>query len=236
MSSRPRVVIALPNVVECGMVAEWLANEGFEPVPCTTARTAAEEMRVRRFDLLVTDAGFARRDGLLAAGRRLNASTPSVVIGAIGPGEAPDAERRHTIALDRPLDRSMVICTISMALLDGRPVRRSIRKLAHRFATVVNGVPSRLIDVSNEGLRLEIPRGRLAIPPPYFSLKVPFVGVDVTVQRMWARSGPDRGSSQVTWCGGALTKNRPNAERAWRVFVEMIPIVGGNAETSLQIR
>src|SRR5436189_5707901 len=113
-----------------------------------------------------------------------------------------------------------------MAIIDGRPIRRSIRKLVNRFAATVNGVPARIIDISNEGVRLEILRERCAVPPPYFTVRVPLIGVGVTVQRMWARPWRSGGKEDVTWCGGALAANPARAEGGWRSFVDTLPVAG----------
>jgi hypothetical protein len=136
-------------------------------------------------------------------------------------------ESQRVMHLKRPLERVMLICTVSMAIMDGRPTRRSERKLVNRFAALVNGMPSHIIDVSNEGLRLEVPRGRRLGLPPYFNVQVPLIGVAVTVQRMWARPWPGPGHTQVTLCGGALAANRASTVGAWRALVETIPSGSG---------
>jgi hypothetical protein len=105
----------------------------------------------------------------------------------------------------------------------------------HRFHAIVNGMPSYIIDVSNEGLRLELPADRRVILPPYFNAHVPVIGVAMTVQRMWARAGSEDGTA-VTLCGGVLSQNQVKAARAWRAFVDTIPLVGGPSVDSLQIQ
>jgi hypothetical protein len=90
---------------------------------------------------------------------------------------------------------------------------------------VANGVPSHIVDVSAEGLRLEMLRDKRAALPPYFTVRVPIVGVAVTVQRMWTQSSSSRGSS--IWYGGALSDNRASIHQAWRAFVDTVPIVNG---------
>ena len=227
MADRPRIILALPDVTECATVAEWLVTEGFEPVRCPRPRTAAEEMRARPFDLLVADATVAMRDGLLAASRGRNPFTPAVVIGN---GAAADPRDAVSMYLRRPLERGTFVCTVSMAMMDGRPVRRSARKIANRFEAIVNGVPSHIIDVSTEGLRFEMPRQRLSVPPPYFNVRLPLMGLSVTVQRMWARSSPGQVRTPIMWCGGALSANRPGAQQGWRAFVDMIPTVGAASD------
>jgi hypothetical protein len=121
----------------------------------------------------------------------------------------------------------MLRCYVSMSILDNRTLRRSVRKSVNRFDAVVNGVPSHIVDVSAEGLRLEVPGERRAALPPYFTVRVPLVGVAVTVQRMWTRSSTRR--SAAIWYGGALSQNRVTINQAWRQFVETVPS-GGTVE------
>jgi hypothetical protein len=231
MPDRPRVIVALPDAAECATVAEWLVAGGFEPVRRPSPRTAGEEMRARAFDLLITDGTFAMREGLLAASRQRNPLTPTIVIVDGALANLCDALSRHAMYLSRPLDRGILVCTVSMAMMDGRPTRRSVRKIANRFEAVVNGVSSHIIDVSIDGLRLEMPRQRLSVLPPYFKVRVPLIGITVIVQRMWARPSPGQGRTPVTWCGGALSANRPGAEQGWRAFVEMIPTIDAPSST-----
>ncbi len=235
MSDRPRVVLALPETTEAAILAEWLAAGGCEPVRRVTARAATEEMQTRPFDLLIADATLALRDRHLAASRGRNPLTPAVVIGSAAPSKEREVQNRQAMYLVRPLERAILICTISMAILEGRPTRRSVRKLVNRFDAVVSGVSSHIIDVSNEGLRLEMPRERQSAPPPYFSVHLPFIGVAITAQRMWARVWP--GSRRpVTWCGAALAQDRSQAERASRMFVDTVPVAGQNSSWRLQLR
>jgi hypothetical protein len=225
MAQRPRIVIAVPDLTEGASVADWLSDEGFDCVRRPTVRSAADEMQARAFDLLVADAAFAFSGGLHKVGRNRNPSTPTVVIGDVLAAEQCEAVR-WAMHVARPVDRPLLICTVSMAIMDGRPHRRSMRKVV-KFSAVVNGVPAQIIDVSKEGVRLEMPRDRRAVPPPYFTVRVPIVGVGVHVQRMWARPWRSNGRADVTWCGGALAGNPSRAEDGWRSFVDTIPV--GNA-------
>jgi hypothetical protein len=226
MAVCPRVIVALPNAIESATIAEWLGTSHFEPVRRADPRSAAGEMRARDFDLLVADATFAIRDGLLSVSRQRNPLMPIVVIGNGGEADLPDALSRHAMYLSRPLERAILLCTVLMAIMEGRPTRRSARKTANRFEAVVNGVPSHIIDASHHGLRLQMPgRGTSALPP-YFGVRVPLIGVAVTVQRIWARSAPSE-ATPVIWCGAELSANRPATEQRWRGFVDMLPVVGG---------
>lgn len=223
VTDRPRVIIALPDSFESTEVAEWLLADGFDPVRRPTAQAAADEMRDRPFELLIADAGFAFRNGLHP--QKAARQVPAIIIGEEGKhGESINGQ---TVYLSRPIDRTMLACFVSMAILDNRPARRSVRKAVNRFDAVVNGVPSHIVDVSLEGLRLEVPAGRRAALPPYFTVRVPLVGVAVMVQRMWTRSSP-RHASTVLY-GAALSQNRVTITDAWKRFVDTIPMAGDRA-------
>jgi len=218
MPDRPRVVVALPDRAECAVLGEWLTAEGYEPVSRFTVPHAEEEMHVHQFDVLVADALFVLRDGLRPGKALSSRGTPVVVVGN---GEQPVkfATNGQAMYLRRPVDRTIFICYISMAILEGRRTRCSVRKAVNYLEVFVNGMPVRLLDVSNEGLR--VAAGRSTSLPVYFNVRVPFVGVSVTAQRKWGRR-PGANAAE-TWYGGSLFQNRSAAEDAWRKFVDIVP-------------
>jgi hypothetical protein len=224
MSDRPRVIVALQDGIECAAVADWLTGEGLEPIMRPTLRTAAEEMDARAFDLLVADAQFVFRDRLCLGKRVRSTRTPIVAIGTAAEEPREDAVSALAMYVTRPLERGTFICFVSMALLEGRPARCSARKPVNHVEVFMNGLPVRLIDVSNEGLRLELPPAwtRRSLPAS-FAVRIPFVGVNITVQRKWSR--PAGTATSTAWCGGALSQNRSIAEQAWRSFVETVPAI-----------
>lgn len=222
MLDRPRVIVSLPNATEAAAIANWLRADGFEPVPRSTAQAAANETLLP-FALLIADVSHRR---LLMENRGRTPVTPTILIGNAATASQGDALGAQTMYLSRPVDRAMLMCFVAMAILDERPVRRSVRKPVASFDAVVNGVPSKIVDVSAEGLRLEMARESRATLPPYFTVRVPVVGVAMTVQRMWAQTPSSKQSS--VWYGGALSNNRPSIHQAWRAFVDTVPVVGGN--------
>ena len=62
----------------------------------------------------------------------------------------------------------------------------------------IDGVSSKVVDVSAEGVRLEITGASPSALPPYFTLRVPGFGVAAKVKRVWVAM-PAQGSM---WCGG----------------------------------
>ena len=220
MTNPSRVIVALPDPTECASVCDWLRADGFEPVVRPTLQTAADEMHAKLFELLIADEQLVFRQGLRPGPRVRNSRVPTIVLGGATDAPASDAFSSQVMYLTRPVDGAMLMCFVTMAILDGRPVRRSIRKPVGRFDAFANGLPVRLVDVSNEGLRLEMPPGRLAPLASVFSVRIPFVGVNVTAKRMWAQSTAPGG---VAAYGAELVENKLGAERAWRAFVETVP-------------
>jgi hypothetical protein len=222
VAGRPRVIVALPDPLEGATVAEWLHANNFESICRTNPTAAAAEMQ-RPFDLLIADALWAVGTALQSGARARNPLVPTILIGEAIERRAT-AVNANTMYMSRPIDKTVLACFVSMALIDDRPVRRSARKLVQRFDALVNGLPSGIVDVSPEGLRLEVPRDQRATLPPYFAVRVPLVGVAVIAKRRWMM--PAAKSAGTMWCGAALSHNRPSSEERWRAFVDSVPIVG----------
>jgi hypothetical protein len=217
VTSRPRVIVALPDRAEGTLVAHWLSENQLEPVHRPTLDAAARDIQSRAFDLLIADARWAVT-ALNPTGRPRNPQAPTILIGDVSDHRTAAADAQATY-LTRPIDFAVLSCFVSMALMDNRPVRRSPRKTVQRFDALVNDVPASIVDVSAEGLRLEVPR----VPPPFFAVRIPLVGVAIIAKRMWTMS-PSKQASTI-WCGGALSNNRARSEEAWRAFVDTVPVI-----------
>ena len=227
MVDRPRVIVSLPNATEAAAVAHWLRLDGFEPVQRSTAQAAANETLLP-YALLIADVSHRRP---LMESRGRSPQTPTILIGNAATASQGDAFGSQTMYLSRPVDRAMLMCFVAMAILESRPVRRSVRKPIASYEAVANGVPSRIVDVSAEGLRLELSREWRTALPPYFTVRVPHVGVSLTVQRMWTQTPSTKRTS--IWYGGALSDNRDSIRQAWRAFVDTVPIVGSPGAESV---
>ena len=136
--------------------------------------------------------------------------------------------------LERPIERVTFICTVTMALMEARADRRSPRRAIRRFEASVNGVKSYIIDVSREGVRLELPRDRRMVTP-HFALLIPLIGVGVSVQRVWVRVPRPDENVGVMWCGGQLAKNTALADQAWQRFIDTVASVAPHVECTHQL-
>ena len=172
------------------------------------------------FDLLVVDAQLAMP--AINAVRARTPHIPIIVLGEPDPVAESQAMARGAVYLTRPIDRTVFVCTVAMAIMESRPIRRSERKRA-RVAVVVQGMPSQIIDVSKEGMRLEIPRTlKGAPPPPVFDVAVPILGVALNVRRLWIANSPQAVRDAI-WYGGELSNNSRSVQLAWWTLVDALP-------------
>jgi hypothetical protein len=222
MSLRPQIVVAFPDRLESEVLIEWLSY-GYDPSPTGLLQGAVHQVQSRQPHLVLADARIAFDAAFLTVCRGGGAAMPLVVIGEPSPTLEGAAQRHGAFYVARPVDRDILLCTVEMALADGRPLRRSPRKPVARFDGLADGVPMSLLDVSNEGLRLEISRGRRATLPPFFTMRVPLVGLSsLVVKRIWV-SAAARQTAAHTWCGGALADNAAREVQKWRSFVDLVP-------------
>jgi hypothetical protein len=214
--------------MECSTIAAWLASDGFEPIKASSLARATDELTARPFDLVILDAeiAFLPAVGAINVVRAHYPQTPIIVIGNPDGAESLAAGRGAAF-LSRPLDRALLVCTASMTVMESRPVRRSERKRA-RLEVLVQGVPSEVVDVSKEGLRVEIPRQRKSAPPtPLFAVQVPILGVTLNVRRLWTVTAPHAVRDAI-WYGGELSNNSKRVELAWSRLVDALPSSRGS--------
>jgi hypothetical protein len=219
MPFRQQVIVATPNADESEELSAWLDDEGFEPLSRSTLKGVSDAVASQPFDLAVVDASFVLCGGLRAFGLARFRETPVIVLGDFADGNACAAFGSQMMFLERPIDRATFVCTVTMALMEGRLDRRSPRRAIRPFGATVNGVQSYIIDVSREGVRLEMPRDRRMVAPQ-FALRIPLIGVGVSVQRVWVRVPRPDENLGVMWCGGQLSKNTELADQAWRRFID----------------
>lgn len=83
-----------------------------------------------------------------------------------------------------------------------------------RFEAVADGIPVALLDVANEGMRLEIARGRRAALPPFFNLRVPLIGLSLVVQRVWVKAPGAQAAAHTPGAAARLPKTRHATNRS----------------------
>lgn len=220
----PRIAVACPSPTERAAVSEWLRHGGFEPVAVDTC-SPAEAAESARCEAILADAAVVGAGGPRALARARTQARPLVVIGPRDAAAAAAAERYDASYLERPVAKEDLLLMLALALAEGRPARRSPRRAVPRLPASVNGVSAWLLDVSGEGLRVEIGAEHRSSLPPYFTVRVPEFEIGLVVQRVWV-SGPSKGGAQ---CGATLVANPPAAVENWRALVETAATMTGAA-------
>lgn len=216
-----RIGVACPIPGEHAAFLEWLSAAGYEPVPMLTLDLLARDLSMRPVEALIADVSLVPAVDLPRLIRILGANRPLIVVGEAA--NALEVVPRDVSWIDRPVTRDNFLLSVALALAEGRPARRSPRKRVAALAAQIDGVSSKVMDVSTEGVRIELTGAAPAVLPPYFTLRVAAFGVATRVKRVWVAT-PGQGS---LWCGGIIEQGQPaRAEAAWSHFIELAPATG----------
>ena len=214
MPSSPRVAIACARPAERAAIADWLRSAGFEPVILVDACFVASELSGQPPVLVVSDASLLTPH-FIQAMRKGDPNRPILAIGDDGdPNEQALARKDITFHV-RPLSEPALLLAVSLAQAESRTSRRSERKMLPRLATSIEGAPAVLLDVSNEGLRLEVDAAGGTRLSPQFVVQVPLLKMGVPVQRVWVKSAA-AGPVRKVQCGATLLATDERTLRAWQ--------------------
>jgi len=214
MPSSPRVGVACPRSGERTAIADWLRAAGFEPVILVDACFVASELTGQPPVLIVADASLLTPH-FIQAMRKGDPNRPILAIGDEGdPGE--ELLVRKAVGFHvRPLTEPALLLAVSLAQAESRSLRRSERRSVPRLATTIEGATAVLLDVSNEGLRLEVDAKGGAKLSPQFVVHVPLLRMAVPVQRVWVKSAA-QGAVRKVQCGATLLATDERTLRAWQ--------------------
>lgn len=219
-SAAVKIGVACPVPGERAAFLEWLALAGYEPVPMLSITNIGRDLAARPIEALIADVSLVSAAELPRLVRTLGPNRPVMLVG--NPDQAIEDVPRDATWIDRPVTRDTFLLSIALGLAEGRPARRSPRKLVPRLMSSVDGVSSKVVDVSLEGVRLEITGASPSALPPYFTLRVPGFGVNAKVKRVWVAMP----SKDAMWCGGILERQSISTA-AWHKFIQNAP--GGGA-------
>jgi hypothetical protein len=215
-----KIGVACPIPGERAAFLEWLTLAGYEPVPVINIEGIGRDLASRPIEALIADVSLVPASRLANLVKTLGSNRPLILVGE--PESAIEDVPREAAWIDRPVTRETFQLSVALALAEGRPSRRSPRKLVPNLMSSVDGVSSRVVDVSTEGVRLEINGGAPSTLPPVFTLKVPGFGVAAKVKRVWV-AAPAQNS---LWCGGILERQNDKAAAAWQKLIVNSPNLG----------
>lgn len=221
MAANPiRIGVACPVAGERAAFLEWLTLAGYEPMPMLNIDTFGRDLAARPLEALIADVSLVSINDLPRIVKTLGQNRPLVLVG--DPKDAIEEVPCYATWIDRPVTRDTFLLSVALALAEGRPARRSPRKIVPRLMSSIDGVSSKIVDISLEGVRLEITGSSPAALPPFFTLRVPGFGVAAKVKRVWVAM-PAQGSM---WCGGILERQAEKNTKAWNKFVANAPGTG----------
>lgn len=223
-ANKTKIGVACPLPGERAAFLEWLSGTDYEPVQIPNLETVAKDVSARTIEAVIADVSLVPAADLPRVVKMLGPNRPLVLVGA--PKERIEEVPRDATWISRPVTRDNFLLSIALALAEGRPARKSPRQVVPRLLATVDGVASKIIDVSDEGVRLEVTGQSTAPLPPYFILKVPGFGVAAKVKRVWVTPGPSH-----LWCGGIVERSAEKAAKMpWKAFVKTAPL--GNQRLS----
>ena len=170
-SNLVKIGVACPIPGERAAFLEWLSLAGYEPIPMISIDSVGRDLASRPLQALIADVSLVSPADLPRIVKILGANRPLILV-----GDAKDAIEdvpKDAAWIDRPVTRDTFLLSVALALAEGRPARRSPRRLVPRLLSSVDGVTSKVVDVSVEGVRLEITGASPSALPPYFTLRVP---------------------------------------------------------------
>jgi hypothetical protein len=216
-----KIGVACPIPGERAAFLEWLSLSGYQPAPMISLDSIGRELSgAQPIEALIADVSLVSKADLARLIKVLGPNRPVILVGA--PEDAIEDVPRDAAWMDRPVTRDAFLLSVALGLAEGRPSRRSPRKPVPKLLSSIDGVTSKVLDISIEGVRLEISGSSPSSLPPFFTLKVPGFGVMTKVKRVWVAT-PAQGS---VWCGGIIERPSEAAVAAWKKFIANAPHYG----------
>jgi DNA-binding response OmpR family regulator len=202
-------------------LAELLAAAGYDVTASSAFQDARHRLEERPFDLLVTDVRLRSFNGLhlVMHCRRAVPEMPVMIMtGYDEPLIELEASRYRAGLVRKPVEPVTFLAQVAEALRAVGRGRRGPRQRGRGGVGVTAaGHPAAVVDVSYDGLRLEIPAAQSV--PPVFDVEVAAIGLAFEVQPVWS-SPPTADGAFV--CGATLIANDTPAARTWRTIVDRL--------------
>jgi hypothetical protein len=208
--------VACPIAAERSAFFEWITTAGYEPVSIASLDMVGRDANARPIEALIADVSLVPAKDFARVVKMLGPNRPLVLVGQSK--DCIEAVPRDATWMNRPVTRNNFELSLALALAEGRPARRAPRRIVPELLSTVDGVSSKIVDVSTEGVRLEINGASPSVLPPYFTLRVPGFGVNTKVKRVWVAT-PKQGT---TWCGGIID-GKASTATMWNKFFQNAP-------------
>ena len=223
------ILLANGDKEELHQIESVLVAAGYLVAGASSLRRAATLLNSVIPDLLIANTrlrDLADEEGLqlAALSRRDHPNLPVIIThGSHDPDLEDEAKGRGMAFIVNPLENPEFLGCVRTSLGERRPHQAMVRQWPRkRMAPVparVDAAPAQLIDVSYEGLRLELedPGDSAAA---VFEVALPAAGVNLKTKRVWRSRASD--AEEYSW-GMTLVDVNPGLAERWRQFVDSIP-------------
>jgi len=223
------ILTANADKKELRQIESVLVAVGCLVAGASSLRRAAKLLNSVIPDLLIANArlrDLVDMEGLelAALSRRDHPNLPVIIThGSHHPDLENEAKSRGMAFIVNPLENPEFLGCVTASLGERRPhhamVRQWRRKRLAAVPASVDAAPAQLIDVSYEGLRLELvdPGDSAAA---VFEVALPTAGVNLKAKRVWRSRASD---TDENWWGMTLVDVNPSLAERWRQFVDSIP-------------
>jgi DNA-binding response OmpR family regulator len=215
-----RVLITSENAAQRHELWLWLLPVGCDLTVATDFKTGKRLVQTEPPDLLITDLRLGAYNGLhlVILGQHRDPGMKAIVIGSPDPVLENETRAVGACYLTQPFDQAGFLKTVVEALHSTRPGRRTPRKRIAPIEVLVEGMTGRIVDVSYEGLCLEVAGEKDSQLPQTFTIRIPSTPLALAARRVWsiARSG----DPAVVSYGIHLGLMDPGMSALWRSLVD----------------
>jgi twitching motility two-component system response regulator PilH len=205
-----------------GALARLLEGSGHRVVSASSFEEAVGALSSHAPDLVIAEVRLGAHNALplVIRGRESQPHMRAILLDRIRDRALEAEAQRHGAAyLAEPVSPGELLAQVSRKLAEAGGQRRWFRKhpaggLAARVAQRL----ARVVDLSYEGLRFEVPQARIGELASTVDVSVPAFGLTVRAKPVWTQLAP----SGLLWCGAALSEANPDTLYAWRRLVDSV--------------
>jgi DNA-binding response OmpR family regulator len=225
------VVLVQGDKKALGQLDARLSARGYLVAPASSVRRAKRLLESVIPDLLITSIELRGASGfeLAELATRDHPRLPVILTHPTADAQMERRVRECGLSLVAgPPNEPALLAAAAGAIRESRPLESLIRRSPRKRVSVeharLGSDPARLVDVSYDGVRLEMER---PATESLFSVTLPGTGLTLKAERMW--TGPAPGLREH-WCGARLVEPDTAKRERWREFVDSLAEAGARAD------
>jgi DNA-binding response OmpR family regulator len=223
-----RIMVVDPDAADLLMTADVLRRAGHRAMTASNFHQAKQLLEANSPDLLITEIRLGAFNGLHLAVRRemLQPHSASIVATAYADRMLEHEARAMNVpVVFKPIDAGELLSLVDKMLSPHPNQPASIfrkwprRRITGGFDATAGGTPAVVLNVSDDGVGLEIYESSVDMVPATFELAIPAFGFAVSASSVWKSID---GRSGIVRCGAMLVPGDETMVGAWREFVDAL--------------